>query len=153
MTVRRGFVLRLLAGALWLSVAASPGVARAQGMPPPGMARVWFLRLYEPYVSLATPMLYVNGAALVPSEPGTVFHRDFPAGMYTFSVFSEGIDYGREQTIPLVPGGQVYLLVWCDANWASGRTYQRDTFYVVAVPQPLAWQYARLPDMRDLGAR
>ena len=133
------------------------GAAAAQPVPASpiaaGRARVWFLRLYEPYVSLATPMLFVNGDPLTPSLPGTAFYRDYPPGTYTFSVDSYGTDYGQAQTVPLYPGEEVYFLVWCDPNWASGRNFQRDTFYVLPIPPPLAWQYMRLPDMRDLGAR
>jgi len=117
---------------------------------PAGMARVWFLRLYEPYVSLATPMLFVNGAPLTASQPGTAFYRDLVPGTYAFSVASYGIDQG--QTLPLFPDEEVYFIIWCDPFLASGRTYQRDTFYVVPLPPPAAWQYMQLPDMRDLGA-
>ncbi|HTT80586.1 MAG TPA: hypothetical protein VMF86_12985 [Stellaceae bacterium] len=131
--------------------------AAAQPLPaprmPPGRARVWFVRLYEPYVSLATPMMFVNGSPLGASVPGTVFYRDFPPGTYTFSVASYGIDYGQAPTVPLRPGEELYFIVWCDTFWASGRFFQRDTFYVLPIPPPTAWQYMRLPEMRDLGAR
>src|SRR3954471_3622082 len=54
--------------------------------PPAGLARVWFLRQYEPGENLSTPMIYVNGAAMTPSMPGTIFYRDFVSGTYNFSV-------------------------------------------------------------------
>jgi hypothetical protein len=158
MTGRRGFLGSMLALALGLPAAlGGSGLAAAQPLPappiPPGTARVWFLRLYEPYVSLAMPMMFINGAPFVASEPGTVLYRDFPPGTYTFSVFSEGIDYNQTQTVPLLPGEELYFIVWCDTFWASGPNFQRDTFYVLPLPPPTAWQYMRLPDMRDLGAQ
>ena len=44
---------------------------------PAGMARVWFLRQFEPTESLASPMISANGAPVGLSEPGTAFIRDF----------------------------------------------------------------------------
>ena len=50
---------------------AGAGAQTAQlAPPPPGLARVWFLRQFEPAESLWTPMIYVNGAPMTPSHAG-----------------------------------------------------------------------------------
>ncbi len=157
MATRREVVSAIAALALLPAVVGRSRSAAAQPPPappiPPDRARVWFVRLFEPYVSLATPMMFINDAPFVPSQPGTVLYRDFPPGTYTFSVASYGIDYGQAQTVPLRPGEELYFMIWCDPLWASGRRFQRDTFYVLPLPPPTAWQYMRLPDLRDLGTR
>ncbi|MGE3781924.1 MAG: hypothetical protein AB7H71_04185 [Alphaproteobacteria bacterium] len=79
--------------------------------PPAGLARVWFLRQFQPGESLWTPMIYVNGAAMTPSIPGTIFYRDFAPGTYTFTVDSCGADTNQFPTIQLGPGMQQELEV------------------------------------------
>jgi hypothetical protein len=158
MAMRRTILGCFAALALCLpTLIAWPGGAAGQPQAaapiPSGMARVWFLRRNEPYVSLATPMLFINGAPLAPSVPGTAFYRDVAPGTYTFSVASYGIAYNQAQTVPLAAGDEVYFYIWCDPRWASGKDFQRDTFFVLPIPPPLAWQCLHLPDMADLGAR
>jgi hypothetical protein len=74
--------------------------------PPAGLARVWFLRQFQPGESLWTPMIYVNGAPMTPSIPGTIFYRDFAPGTYTFTVDSCGSDSSQFPTLQLGPGAQ-----------------------------------------------
>jgi hypothetical protein len=50
------------------------------------LARVWFLRQFEPGESLATPIISANGVPVGESLPGTVFLRDFAPRTYTFTV-------------------------------------------------------------------
>src|SRR5216684_1768741 len=66
--------------------AAGPNAAQTAGPVPPGVARVWFLRQFQPSESLQMPMIFVNGAPLASSQPGTTFFRDFSPGSYAFSV-------------------------------------------------------------------
>ncbi len=74
--------------------------------PPTSLARVWFLRQFEPSEALSTPMMYVNGAPMTPSMPGTIFYRDFAPGTYTFTVDSCGSDTNQFPTVQLGPGAQ-----------------------------------------------
>ena len=85
-----------------------PTAQPAAQLPPPspGMARVWFVRQFEPSESLATPMIYVNGAPLAPSVPGTIFYRDLAPGTYSFSVDTCGTDINQFPTVQLAPGAQ-----------------------------------------------
>ena len=51
-------------------------------------------------------MIYVNGAPMTPSMPGTIFYRDFAPGTYTFTVDSCGTDTNQFPTVQLGPGAQ-----------------------------------------------
>jgi hypothetical protein len=124
--------------------AGSAVAAALSQVPPirPGMARVWFLRQFEPYESLATPMISANGVPVGLSEPGTAFIRDFLPGTYTFTVPSYGIDSGQAATVQLLPRTQSYLEVQSLSRWAScGDACQRDTLYVRAISPDWAEKY------------
>ena len=119
---------------------------------PPGVARVWFLRQFEPAESLATPMIYVNGVPLAASQPGTAFFRDLAPGNYTFTVDSYGVDTNQAATLQLVPGMQPYLEIQSLRSWDRfGDSGGRDTFYVRAISAQWAAKY--LPAMSYLGPR
>ena len=145
-----------------LAAFASPAVpaailpARAQtaqlAPPPAGLARVWFVRQYQPSENLSTPMIFVNGAAMTPSLPGTIFYRDFAPGTYTFSVDTCGHDINQFPTVQLAPGAQVEFEVQSlqsftppDCPRGSG------TFYVRPVQPRFLQMY--LPQLAYLGAR
>jgi hypothetical protein len=57
---------------------------------PPGSARIWFYRIYDPTESKGRP--YMNGAIVGISEQGYAFYRDVLAGLYHVSVESYGRD-------------------------------------------------------------
>ena len=132
---------------------SGPTVAEAVSQIPPiqaGMARVWFLRQFEPSESIATPMISANGVPVWISQPGTAFIRDFLPGAYTFTVPSYGVDSGQAATVQLVAGTQTYLEVQSLRSWADrGDTAQRDTLYVWAISAYWAQKY--FPAMTYLG--
>ena len=132
---------------------SGPTVAEAVSQVPPiqaGMARVWFLRQFEPSESMATPMISANGLPVWISQPGTAFIRDFRPGTYTFTVPSYGVDSGQSATVQLVLGTQIYLEIQSLRSWAdSGDTAQRDTLYVREISAYWAEKY--FPVMTYLG--
>jgi hypothetical protein len=116
------------------------------------MARVWFLRQFQPGENLSTPMIYANGAPLTSSQPGTIFYRDLAPGTYTFAVESCGTDVNQEHTLQLPPGGHAELEIQSlqsftppDCPMGSG------TFYVRAVAARFLQLY--LPQLTYLGTR
>jgi hypothetical protein len=116
------------------------------------MARIWFLRQFQPGESLSTPMIYANGAPLMSSQPGTIFYRDLAPGTYTFAVESCGTDVNQEHTLQLPPGGHAELEIQSlqsftppDCPRGSG------TFYVRAVAPRFLQLY--LPHLAYLGGR
>lgn len=120
--------------------------------PPPDLARVWFLRQYQPSENLSTPMIYVNGAPMTPSIPGTFFYRDFPPGVYTFSVDTCGRDINQFPTVQLGPGSQYEFEVQSLQSFTPPDC-PRDagTFYVRPVQPRFLQLY--LPQLAYLGAR
>jgi hypothetical protein len=168
MTARRTRSLAAATAAIALGAALAPvlaagvvtaGVvipAQAQTVqlapPPPGLARVWFLRQYQPAENLSTPVLYANGAPITTSVPGTIFYRDFAPGTYTFSVDTCGTDVNQFPTVQLMPGAQYEFEVQSLQSFTPPDC-PRDagTFYV----RPVAPRFLQLylPQLAYLGAR
>lgn len=125
-----------------LALLACAGCARlppvaAVALPPipPGDARLWFYRIYDPTESLGRPYVYMNGAAVGIAELGGAFYRDAPAGHYRLTVDSVGRDLYQFQDVALVPGQTEYVEIQSLRSWAEGRPgYGRDTFYVAIMP-------------------
>ena len=128
--------------ALVLSASCSrlPPVSAVDFPPiPPGSARIWFYRVYDPTESKGRPYIYMNGAIVGISEQGYVFYRDVLAGLYHVSVESYGRDLSQFRDVALVPGQQAYVKILSLRSWVeSGRTFSRDTFYVLIVPPTFA---------------
>jgi hypothetical protein len=144
-----GICLQALTGCM-----SGPTVAAAVSQVPPihaGLARVWFLRQFEPGESLAAPIISANGTPVGQSLPGTAFLRDFAPGTYTFTVPSYGVDFGQAATVQLAAGTQTYLEVQSLRSWAGagGDNFQRDTMYVRAISAYWAEKY--FPTLTYLG--
>jgi hypothetical protein len=134
----------------------APTVAGATSQVPPiqgGLARVWFLRQFEPGESLAAPIISANAAPVGQSLPGTAFLRDFSPGTYTFTVPSFGVDTGQAATVQLAAGTQTFLEVQSLSSWAGagGDHFQRDTLYVR--PISAYWAEKYFPTLTYLGPR
>jgi hypothetical protein len=115
---------------------------------PPGMARLWIYREYEPYESLATPYVRLNGAIIGVSQPGGVFHRDVAPGTYPVTVDSIGMDVNQFATVSLAPGEQAFIKVLVSNSWDSGGrgSWARDTFYTWQIqPEAAETEIAHLP--------
>ncbi len=141
---------------LLLCCRSGPTVAGAISQVPPiqgGLARVWFLRQFEPGESLAAPIISANAAPVGQSLPGTAFLRDFSPGTYTFTVPSFGVDTGQAATVQLASGTQTFLEVQSLRSWAGagGDHFQRDTLYVRAISPSWAEKY--FPTLTYLGPR
>ena len=135
------------------AVIAPAGAQTAQLAPPPaGLARVWFLRQYEPSESLWTPMMFVNGAPMTPSMPGTIFYRDFAPGTYTFTVDSCGADVNQFPTVQLVSGAQYeYEIQSLESFKPPDCPRGTGVFYVRPVQPRFLQLY--LPQLAYLGPR
>jgi hypothetical protein len=153
----------LTIGAVILGAAMGPFVAQlvieaaqaqvAQLAPPPaGLARVWFLRQFEPGENLSTPSIYVNGAVMTSSIPGTIFYRDFSPGTYTFSVDTCGTDVNQFPTVTLAPGAQYeYEVQSLQSFTPPDCPRDAGTFYVRPVAPHFLHLY--LPQLAYLGPR
>ncbi len=133
-----GVVLLLLA--LLASCSGLPPVSAVDLPPiPPGSARVWFYRIYDPTESKGRPYIYMNGVIVGISDQGYAFYRDVPAGLYQVSVESYGHDLFQFRDMALVPRQQAYVKILSLRSWVeTGRDFSRDTFYVLIIPPTLA---------------
>ena len=96
-------------------------------------ARVYFYRAFEPYESLARPLIYLNGAPLAPSEPGAASFRDVAPGAYEISVASSGLYPNQFKQVLLRPGDTIYVRIESLRNWYRGFNWEMDTFVVSLV--------------------
>jgi len=97
------------------------------------LARLYFYRAFEPYESLAWPLIYLNGAPLAPSQPGVASFRDIEPGSYAISVFSPGLYPNQFKKVLLHPGETIYVRIESLRNWYRGFNWERDTFVVSLV--------------------
>jgi len=125
-----------------------PRPAAASNVPALGMARIWWYRELQPYSSLATPYVRLNGVVAGVSEPGGAFYVDVPPGHYHMSVDSYGVDFGQTKDVDLTPGMQIFAKIVSNDNWieggggggrGGGGGYHRNTFYVWLYPVEQAW--------------
>jgi hypothetical protein len=132
--------------ALFGSAAPAPAGAAAAPPLPAGTARIWIYRDDEPYVTLATPYVRLNGRIVGVSEPGGAFYRDVPPGIYKVTVDSPGRDVNQFVTVALASGQTVYVKVEASRWWWSGRGWRWNTYYTQVIPPSCARnQIAGLP--------
>lgn len=135
---------RALAGAAWLALAGcamqppgpppvSPGLAPAI---PPGQARLWFYRDYQPSVSFNMANIDVNGArAASVSATGPGVYRDVPPGQYRIMPEDFVGAPGQGTAVTVGPGETIYLQIEDDPLVSGDTTvFQEDVFTVRPVP-------------------
>lgn len=109
---------------------------------PPGQARVWFYRPYEPSESLNLARITMNGSYVGAVENGSAFYRDVPPGHYHIAPESFGRDFNQDKDVDLASGRQLYVKIVSLESWgvsvSGSRTMQRDTFYAWLIPPEVA---------------
>jgi hypothetical protein len=110
--------------------------------PPPGSARIWFYRDYQPYVTLARPYVRFNDRIVGISEPGGAFYRDVAPGHYEITVDSDAHDVNQFARVTAAAGQQLFVEVDAlrDAHCAVGGRGSgcRPTFYTRLRPPEIA---------------
>jgi hypothetical protein len=84
---------------------------------PPGAARLWFYRDYEPSETLARPYVRLNEQVAGISEPGGAFYRDVAPAHYSITVDSAGRDVNQFAEVDLAAGAQAYAKVLSLRSW------------------------------------
>ena len=101
---------------------------------PPGVARLWFYRDYEPYETLARPYVRLNEQIVGISEPGGAFYRDVAPAHYWITVDSAGRDFNQVADAELAAGQEAYAKVVSLRSWLDDDRCILwggcDTFYV-----------------------
>jgi len=133
-----------LAGLLLMAGCAVPQQVAAvpPGPIPPGQARIWFYRVYDPSLSRNIANVDLNGVRAVSVLPGDgPAHADVPPGPYHIAPETVGIDTNQTRDVTLAAGQEIYVKILDDPTWISSgdRTaYQRDTFYAWLIPPIVA---------------
>ena len=136
-------VVLVLAGLMLASCqgrVTEPSMASVAVTPPgSGLARIYFYRDWEPYESMARPLIYLNDAPSEISEPGGISFRDLPAGEYHISVDSPGTYPHQFKTLVLRAGDVRYVKIESLASWYASFGHHhfgnRDTFVVELIPE------------------
>jgi hypothetical protein len=144
-------VTGIVAG-LWLLAGCTlpaQHAAVAAGPVPPGQARIWFYRVYDPSLSRNIANVDLNGARAVSVLPGDgPAFVDVAPGNYRIAPESFGVDSNQTRDVQLAAGQEVYVKILDDPTLISSgdRTqFQRDTFYAWLMPPALARAEMRLP--------
>jgi hypothetical protein len=140
-----------LAGLLVLAGCAAPQqMASAPAGPiPPGQARIWFYRVFDPSLSQNMANIDLNGvrfATVLPHGPG--FYRDVAPGHYHIAPETFGVDTNQARDVDLAAGQEIFAKVLDDPTWISGGDFnelRRDTFYVWLMPAQLARAEMAMP--------
>ena len=138
-----------LAGAIYgtlllaLAGCAQPTVTASVSIPPipPGQARIWFYRNYEPYAGKGLPAIAANGGYVGAAELGGAFYRDVPPGHYLITVETTGVDVNQTASLDLPPGREAYVKIVSNPEWVTGglqTQYERPTFYAWRIPNEIA---------------
>jgi hypothetical protein len=121
----------------------------ALGPLPPGQARIWFYRVYDPSRSRNTANVDLNSARAVSVQPG-----DGPAvvdvapGRYHIAPESFGVDSNQTRDVNLTAGQTIYVKILDDPIVMSSgdkTQLQRDTFYTWVVPASVARAEMNVP--------
>jgi hypothetical protein len=139
--------LALLAGcASQQQMAAVP-----PGPIPPGQARIWFYRVYDPSLSRNLANVDLNGARVVSVLPNDgPAYRDVAPGHYHISPETYGVDVNQSRDVDLAAGQTAYVKILDDPTWVAGGDFndmRRDTFYVWLMPSRVALAEMRMPPM------
>jgi hypothetical protein len=118
-----------------------PGAAPVPPIPP-GRARIWIYRDYEPSESLNMTAVSINGAVTGYAQPGgSVFYRDVAPGPYLVTVESYGRDTNQSAKFELASGQQAFIKIESLRAWSSEgdkQSIERDTFYARLIAPQLA---------------
>jgi len=132
-------VFMLLLSATACAIPSAPQVTA----PPPGQARIWFYRVWNPSESLNVANIDVNGVYVGSVEAGGAIYRDVAPGLYHIVPQNQYFDYNQNTTVAVVPGEQVFIAVLDLSSWAnavSGGQWSihRDAWYVRLDPPQYA---------------
>jgi hypothetical protein len=100
---------------------------------PPGVARLWFYRDYEPYETLARPYVRLDDQVFGISEPGGAFYRDVAPAYYSITVDSAGRDVNQVAQVDLAAGQEAHAKVLSLRSWLADDCMAWggcDTFYI-----------------------
>ncbi len=140
--VRRLFLVLALAAAGCAEPPTFDQVAGSLPPIPPGAARIFVYRGYEPYQSLSWVPVFFNGYNVGAVGPGHVIMRDVPAGTYDIAVASQGLYPNQDKVVALAPGQVAYAKIgsFQGLDPTADRPVPLTTFVVTLVDPAIARQ-------------
>ena len=106
---------------------------------PPGQARVWFYRPYEPSETFNLARIEMNGGYVGAVENGAAFYRDVLPRHYHIAPESFCRDVNQDQNVDLARIEQIYVKIVSLDNWGmsvSGcKKCARNAFYAWLIAQ------------------
>jgi len=130
---RKWAITLVLTGAGCAMTPAPTEISSTAPPVPPGQARIWLYRPWEPSESLNFANIDVNGSYFGSVANGSVFYRDVPPGHYHIAPQSYGRDFNQDKDVDLAPAQQLCCKVASLRSWEEGGdvgVFNRDTFYV-----------------------
>jgi hypothetical protein len=134
----------IVAGLLLVAGCVAPQQMAAvpAGPIPPGQARIWFYRVYDPSLSRNIANVDLNGTRVVSVQPGDgPAYRDVSPGSYYIAPESYGVDTNQTRNVTLAAGQEIYvkILDYPLVMSSGDRTeFRRDTFYAWVMPPAIA---------------
>lgn len=129
-------------GLLLIVSGCAAAASVAQSPLPPGQARIWLYRAWEPSESLNLANVNVNGSYFASVANGAATYRDVPPGRYHIAPVSFSRDFNQDRNVELAPGQQLYVKIVSLTSWGSGnsasRSFKRDAFYAWVIPPQIA---------------
>ena len=122
-----------------LASCAPPPEKTPAGPVAPGMARIWFYRLYEPAFSRNVANVSLNGSRVGSvSAFGRDAHYDVPPGHYHMTVANYGVEPDQSKDVDLNPGQEVYAKIVTTETALSGGGGQgvHREFYTISIVPP-----------------
>ncbi|HEY1301500.1 MAG TPA: DUF2846 domain-containing protein [Stellaceae bacterium] len=132
--------LRVLGPAALLAALAAAGCSSATAVDaasippvPPGKARIWVYRSFNPSESRNLATVLINGAVTGYAQPaGGAFYRDVVPGRYHIAVESFGRDTDQSSNVDLAAGQEAFVKIETLNAWTTSGdlgSFKRDTFY------------------------
>src|SRR5713101_1397301 len=144
-------IMALLAACLMLAAAngCAPAPMTAVVAIPPGEARIWVYRDFQPSENLNLAAVSINGVDAGYAQPaGGAFYRDVPPGHYHIAVASYATDFSQSSDVDLAAGQEAFVKVESLSAWATGEnvgSFKRDVFYARLIPsQPARAEIAHM---------
>ncbi|HEX7968447.1 MAG TPA: hypothetical protein VF502_09520 [Stellaceae bacterium] len=132
---RRLFLLLALAAAGCAEPPTFDQVAPSLPPVPPGAARIFVYRDYEPYQSLSWVPAFIDGYNVGAVGPGHVIMRDVPPGTHDIAVASQGLYPNQDKVVTLAPGQVAFAKItsFKGLDPTANRAVPLTTFVVTLV--------------------
>ena len=139
----RGPAIGILSALFVCGLVSTAAAEEMPAAPPPGYARIWVYRRYEPTVSLDRAYVRFNGKIVGISELDGAFYRDVLPGEYYVTVDSLGQDVNQFVRVGVAAGQQIYIEVqvlqyWGCAGYDLSSQFCWPTFYTRLQPPQAA---------------